>query len=99
MCLCTHLQSEAIEGQVDIRLIRTESEPKDALLEVATLMTSDPAPGTPGGDRQDALVTLIQDCEARHFAIDRPRAVDALPASEIGGGVRHEQPGGERTGG
>jgi HTH-type transcriptional regulator/antitoxin HigA len=82
---------------VDIRHSRTESDHKDALLEVATLMTSDPALGTPEGDRLDVLVTWIQDHETRHFPIDRPCAVDALPASEIGAGVRHEQPGADRT--
>jgi hypothetical protein len=99
LCLPIGLQAEVVEGPVDIRHIRTESEHKDALLEVATLMASDPALGTSEGDRLDVLVTLIQDYETRHFPIDRPGAVDALLASEIGAGVRHEQPRADRTDG
>jgi HTH-type transcriptional regulator/antitoxin HigA len=97
LCLPIGLQAEVVEGPVDIRHIRTDSDHRDALLEVATLMASDPALGTPEGDRLDVLVTLIQDYETRHFPIDRPGTVDALPASEIGAGVRHEQPVADRT--
>lgn len=64
LCPPIGLQAEVVEGPVDIRPIRTESDHKDALLEVATLMTLDPAPGTPEGDRLDVLVTLIQDYSA-----------------------------------
>jgi antitoxin component HigA of HigAB toxin-antitoxin module len=35
-------------------------------------MTSDPAPGTPKGDRPDILARLVQAYEARHFPIDAP---------------------------
>ena len=57
---------------MDIKPIRTEADYKTALKEVAALMESDPALGTPDGDRLDVLVTLIQAFEARHYSIDLP---------------------------
>jgi HTH-type transcriptional regulator / antitoxin HigA len=77
---------------MDIRPIRTESDLKDALLEIAVLMASEPAPGTPEGDRLDALVTLLQAYEARHFPIARPDAIEAISAFETGASVRRDQP-------
>ena len=53
--------------------ILTESDYKASLKEVARLMESDPAPGTPEGDRPDMLATLIEAYEAKHFPIDPPK--------------------------
>jgi virulence-associated protein VagC len=39
-------------------------------------IASDPAPGTPKGDRLDVLVTLLQAYEARHFPIDPHDAIE-----------------------
>jgi HTH-type transcriptional regulator/antitoxin HigA len=55
---------------MDIQPIRTESDYKAALKKVSVQMESDPAPGTPQGDRLDALVTLVQAYEAQHVPID-----------------------------
>lgn len=44
----------------------------ECIREVSVLMESDPAPGTPQGDRLDVLVTLIQAYEARHLPICAP---------------------------
>ena len=63
---------------MDIKPIRTEADYKTALKEVAVLMESDPALGTPDGDRLDVLVTLIQAFEARHYAIDLPDPIEAI---------------------
>lgn len=63
---------------MDIKPIRTEADYKTALKEVAALMESDPALGTPDGDRLDVLVTLIQAFEARHYAIDLPDPIEAI---------------------
>jgi HTH-type transcriptional regulator/antitoxin HigA len=41
-------------------------------------MESDPALGTPDGDRLDVLVTLVQAFEARHYAIDLPDPIEAI---------------------
>jgi HTH-type transcriptional regulator/antitoxin HigA len=45
---------------MDIQPIRTESAYKAALRQISTLIESDPAPGTPEGDRLDILATLVQ---------------------------------------
>lgn len=63
---------------MDIKPIRTEADYKAALKEVAALMESDPALGTPDGDRLDVLVTLVQAFEARHYAIDLPDPIEAI---------------------
>jgi HTH-type transcriptional regulator/antitoxin HigA len=63
---------------MDIKPIRTEADYKAALKEVAALMESDPALGTPDGDRLDVLATLIQAFEARHYLIDLPDPIEAI---------------------
>jgi HTH-type transcriptional regulator / antitoxin HigA len=63
---------------MDIKPIRTEADYKAALKEIAALMESDPALGTPDGDRLDVLVTLVQAFEARHYAIDLPDPIEAI---------------------
>jgi HTH-type transcriptional regulator/antitoxin HigA len=57
---------------MDNQPIRTESDYKAALKKVSFLMESDPAPGTPQGDRLIVLVALVQAYEARHLPIGAP---------------------------
>ena len=63
---------------MDIKPIRTEADYKAALKDVSALMESDPALGTPDGDRLDVLVTLVQAFEARHYSIDLPDPIEAI---------------------
>lgn len=56
--------------EVLVRPIRIEADYDAALAEVEGLM--DAAPGTPEGDRLDALVASIEAYEARHWAIGAP---------------------------
>lgn len=63
---------------MNIRPIHTKADYKATLKEVSGLMESDPAPGTPDGDRLDILTTLIQAYEARHFPIGTPDPVEAI---------------------
>jgi HTH-type transcriptional regulator/antitoxin HigA len=63
---------------MDIKPIRTEADYKATLKDVAALMESDPALGTPDGDRLDVLVTLVQAFEARHYSIDLPDPIEAI---------------------
>ena len=63
---------------MDIRPIRTKADYKATLKEVSGLVETDPAPGTPEGDRLDILATLVQAYEARHFPIDPPDPVEAI---------------------
>jgi HTH-type transcriptional regulator/antitoxin HigA len=63
---------------VNIRPIHTEADYQAALGDIAALMESDPAPGTPKGDRLDILATLAQAYETRHFPIGAPDPVEAI---------------------
>ena len=57
---------------MDIRPIHSEDDYRAALADISALMESDPAPGTPEGDRLDVLATLVQAYGSRHFPIDAP---------------------------
>ena len=61
---------------MDIRPIKTESDYRETLREIETLMTAEPE--TEAGDRLDVLVTLVEAYERRHFPIDLPDAVEAI---------------------
>lgn len=63
---------------MDIYPIHTAADHKAALKEIAVLMESDPALGTPDGDRLDILATLVQAYEARHVPITAPDPVEAI---------------------
>jgi HTH-type transcriptional regulator / antitoxin HigA len=63
---------------VNIRPIHNEADYRAALADISALMESDPAPGTPKGDRLDILATLVQAYEARRFPIDAPDPVEAI---------------------
>lgn len=52
--------------------LQTEADYRAVLKEISTLMGKDPDGGTPDGDRLNALVTLVQDYEAKHYAITPP---------------------------
>jgi HTH-type transcriptional regulator/antitoxin HigA len=57
---------------MEIGPIRTDADYETALTEVAALMTDDPLPGTPAGDRLEVLVTLVQAYEAQHHPVPAP---------------------------
>ena len=61
-----------------IKPIRTPEDHAQALHEISKLMESDPAIGTPKGDRLDVLVTLVQAYEVQHFPMDLPDPVEAI---------------------
>jgi HTH-type transcriptional regulator/antitoxin HigA len=63
---------------MDIRPIHTADDCKAALKEISTLMDSDPAAGTPEGDRLDILATLVKAYEAKHVPIAAPDSVEAI---------------------
>jgi HTH-type transcriptional regulator/antitoxin HigA len=63
---------------MDIKPIRTQSDYKAALKEVALLMEDDPELGSPEGDRLDVLTTLVQAFELRHYAIELPDPIEAI---------------------
>lgn len=71
---------------MEIGPIQTEADYKAALREVSALMESDPALGTPDGDRLDVLTTFIQAYEVKHYPNDSasPGRCHSLP-HESGG--------------
>ena len=63
---------------MNIRPIHTKADYQATLKEISVLMESDPAAGTPDGDRLDILTTLVQAYEARHFPVGAPDPVEAI---------------------
>lgn len=57
---------------MDFLPIQSEADYRTVLKEISTLMGQDPDKGTPEGDRLNALVTLVQDYEAKYYAITPP---------------------------
>lgn len=63
---------------MEIRPIHTKADYKAALREVSTYFDNQPEPGTPGGNRFEVLLTLVEAYESRHFPIDLPDPVEAI---------------------
>lgn len=63
---------------MDIRPVRTESEYRAALDEIAALMVDDPMLGTPDVDRLDILTTLVQAYEAQQHLVPPPDPIEAI---------------------
>ncbi len=61
---------------MEIKAIRTEEDYRVALKEIEELF--DAEPNTPGGDRLEALVTLVEAYEAQHYAIPLPDPIAAM---------------------
>ena len=57
-------------------VIKTERDYKGALSKIDTLM--DAKRGTPGGDKLEVYVTLVEAYEAKHYPIDPPEPVEAI---------------------
>ena len=58
---------------MNIKPIKTKADHRAALKEIETLMMA--RLNTPGGERLDVLVTLVEVYERKHFAIDLPDPV------------------------
>ena len=52
---------------MEIKPIHAEADYQAALKDISRLIALDPVLGTPEGDRLDALATLVQACEAKHY--------------------------------
>ena len=72
------LRLEEYEALMEIKPVRDEQAYREALREIAVLMETDPALGTPEGDRLDVLSTLVEAYEARTFPMDLPDPVEAI---------------------
>jgi HTH-type transcriptional regulator / antitoxin HigA len=63
---------------MDIRPIHTDSDHAVALKEIAALKATDPALGTPDGDRLDVMATLVEAYERQHFPIEAADPVESI---------------------
>ena len=61
-----------------IKVIKTEKEYKDALLQIETLIDKDPKSGTPEGDQLELLSFLISKYEEEKFELDLPDPIEAI---------------------
>lgn len=61
-----------------LRIIKTESDYKNALAEIDHLLETDPDIGTPEADRLELLTLLVQDYESQKFQVSLPDPVDAV---------------------
>ena len=61
---------------MNIKPIRTRADHRAALKAIETLMGA--KPGTPGGERLDVLVTLVEAYERKHYPLDLPNPVEAI---------------------
>jgi len=62
--------------RVDIKPIRTKADYRAALKQIEALMNA--KADTPGGERLDVLVTLVQAYEAKHYPMELPDPVEAI---------------------
>src|SRR5580658_10448597 len=61
---------------MNVKPIKTETDYRQTLLEIESLMTA--LTDTPDGDRLDVLVMLVEAYEHAHFPMDLPDAVEAI---------------------
>ncbi len=66
------------QDALPIRPIRTEADYRAALLLVAPCFDDEPDPDSEAGAHFEAMLTLIEAYEAKHYPIDPPDAVVAI---------------------
>jgi hypothetical protein len=74
---------EQLAKPAAIRPIRTLDDHAVALAEVQALMTADPKPGTPEGDRLEVLAALVEAYENAHFPISAAAAQPAQAGEAV----------------
>lgn len=60
------------------RIIKTDSDYRNALAEIDSLLDRDPDPGSSDADRLELLTLLVQDYESQIFQVSLPDPVDAI---------------------
>ena len=63
---------------MDVRPLKTEADYDWALAEVRKYFASEPARGTPEGDRFEVLLALIENYETHHHAMGTPEPIAAI---------------------
>lgn len=63
---------------MEVKLIKTEADYREALAELAPLIDLDPAPDTPEGDRLEVLGLLVEAYEKARYPMRLPTAIEAI---------------------
>lgn len=63
---------------MEIKVIKTEEEHEDALVEFETLLNANPPAGTSEADRLELLAVLIRDYEDEHYPVPSPDPIEAI---------------------
>lgn len=63
---------------LQIRPIRTEADYKAALAAVSPLFDNEPDPDSEEGAALDAMITLIEAYERKHYPIGKPDPIEAI---------------------
>src|SRR5579884_1495550 len=63
---------------VDIKVIKTEEDYREALRSIAALMAKDPDPESAEGEQLELLSTLVADYESRMFPATLPDPIEAI---------------------
>lgn len=61
---------------MEIKPIKTEADYREALKDIESLMGT--APDSPGSEKLDVLVTLVEAYEAKHYPMRLPDPVEAI---------------------
>ena len=64
--------------EIKIKIIKTESDYKEALKLVEILMDKNPKPESEEGEKLNLLTKLIEDFESNKFPIELPDPIDAI---------------------
>lgn len=63
---------------MNLKPLHTETDYKEALQQLSSLMDTAPEPGSRQGDLLAVLAILIEQYEARHYPIDPPDPIEAI---------------------
>ena len=69
---------EILRQEMELKVIKTEAEYKDALSSLQELLDLDPDPGTEEAERLELLSLLVRDYESRQFSFPPPDPVEAI---------------------
>ena len=69
---------EVLRKEMELKVIKTEAEYKDALSTLQELLSLDPDPGTEEAERLELLSLLVRDYESRQFSFPPPDPVEAI---------------------
>jgi HTH-type transcriptional regulator / antitoxin HigA len=71
---------EALEGTTSnmVKVIKTDTDYRDALTKLKRLVALDPDPNTPEGDKLELLALLVEEYESDLYAFNTPDLIEAI---------------------